>query len=133
MKECLGSICLIGKLRSIVFELKVKTWYYSIFTHTLDVALVNAHTIYNLIHGDTVPIDLLNLRSEATLCLLKMETPSKLLAREKKVVHVPKRVMKLVGIHRIERTLKRKQINLQKECKKTVFSLQCRISRELFQ
>ena len=84
--------------------IKSKKWYFSIFTHALDVALVNVHAIYNMIHGSNEAVDLLNFRTEVTLCLLKMTTPSMPLARGRKVVHLPQRVLMLAGDHRIERT-----------------------------
>ena len=57
--------------------IKSKKWYFLIFTHPLDVSVVNAHAIYNLMHERSEQVDLFNFRAEVTLCLLKMETPSK--------------------------------------------------------
>ena len=38
------------KIQKYRVGIKSKKWYFSIFTHALDVALVNAHAIYNLMH-----------------------------------------------------------------------------------
>ena len=81
-------------------------------SHALDVALVNIHTIYNLTHGDNKPIDLMNFQSKVTLCLLKLETSSKPLARGK-VFYWIKRVMMLAKKHKIERTLEGNKDNAE--------------------
>ena len=41
---------LIGRPGNVVKGSKGKKCYFSIFTHALDIALVNAHAIYNLMH-----------------------------------------------------------------------------------
>ena len=105
--------------------IKSKKWYFSICTHALDVALVNAHTIYNLRERHE-QVDLLNFRAEVTLSLLKMDTPSKPAGRGRKVVHLPQRVLK----HHIERTPGGKQRKCR-VCKANY--LQCRISCRLLQ
>ena len=103
--------------------IKSKKWYFSICTHALDVALVNAHTIYNLMRERHEQVDLLNFRAEVTLSLLKMDTPSKPAGRGRKVVHLPQRVLMLAGEHHIERTPGGKQrkcrvckANARKQC-----------------
>ena len=89
--------------------IKSKKWYFSIFTHALDVAMVNVHTIFNLMHDKNDQVDLLNFRTEVTLCLLKIDSPSKPLGRGRKVSHLPQRILLLTGEHKIERTMGGKQ------------------------
>ena len=91
-----------------------------------------------MIHGSNEAVDLLNFRTEVTLCLLKMTTPSMPLARGRKVVHLPQKVLMLAGDHRIERTPGGKQRkcrlckkNARKQCSTCDAGFLCRMFQSI--
>ena len=66
--------------------IKSKKWYFSLVTHCLDVAVVNSHILYSLLHPEE-KMDLFNFRVYVTTALLKTDSNSKL---KKLVVKVPR-------------------------------------------
>ena len=98
-----------SKTQNYRVGIKSKKWYFSIFTHALNVALVNADAIYSLMHERSEKVNLLNFRAKITSCLLKMDTPSKPARKGRNVVHLPERILMLAGEHKVERMPGEKQ------------------------
>ena len=89
--------------------IKSKKWHVSILTHCFDVALVNIHTIYYVMHDKPEQVDLLTFQANVTLCLLKMDTSSEPCKRRKKGVHLPKEVVMLRGQHKMAKNIQKRQ------------------------
>ena len=51
--------------------IKGKKWYFCLFSHMLDVAIVNAHELYKIVTQDEKKMDLLDFRTFITTCLMK--------------------------------------------------------------
>ena len=56
--------------------MKSKKWYFSLVTHCLDVAVVNSHILYSLLHPEE-KMDLLDFRVYVTTGLLNTDSNSK--------------------------------------------------------
>ncbi|GFQ69279.1 chimeric ERCC6-PGBD3 protein [Trichonephila clavata] len=109
-------------------KIRGKKWYFPIFTNAVDVALVNAHTIYCIANGK---MPLLNFRREVARFYLNLHSvsdpkncgrPSYSVSSQKRA---PEDVRKNPQGHYLERTLDGKQRkcavckkNVRKQCVK---------------
>ncbi len=84
-------------------------WYFSLFSHCIDVAVVNSHIIYNMMQEQKNKIDLLKFRTLVTTTLLRLDTGSKPQRQGVKMVPLPEDIALVGGNHILERTDSGKQ------------------------
>ncbi len=95
------------KTQKYRISIKGKKWYFTLFTHCLDVVMVNCHELYKIVTTDKNPMDLLEFRCYITSCLLKTECSQKPHGRAKPNVSATCRIPTMVrslGHHILQRT-----------------------------